>query len=238
MTFKVFAMFFRAISAVFMGVVAVFASGCAQFPGQSAKVDVLELPAQRPQPAVAVASAQPLSGSIYNGALFRPGFENPRARLPGDVVTVQITENLAATQNSTSTVDRSSNVESSVSAFPFLKAPQVAKLNLGAESANTFAGRGANASTNTFTGTITTTVVEVLPNGHLVVAGDKQLGVNQNVEVLRFSGVVDPRFLQPGSIVPSTQVAQARIEQRGRGAGAESHTMGWLSRFVMTVNPF
>jgi flagellar L-ring protein FlgH len=231
-------MFSRAITALFMGATALLAAGCAQFPGQSAKVDVLELPAQRPQPSMAAAANQPLSGSIYQSSMFRPGFENPRARLPGDVVTVQITENLAATQNSTSTVDRSSNVESSVTAFPFLKATQVGKLNLGAESANTFAGRGANASTNTFTGTITTTVIDVLPNGHLVVAGDKQLGVNQNVEVLRFSGIVDPRFLQPGSVVPSTQVAQARIEQRGRGAAAESHTMGWLSRFVMSINPF
>jgi hypothetical protein len=56
----------------------------------------------------------------------------------------------------------------------------------------------------------------VLPNGHLVVAGEKQIGVNQNVDVLRFSGTIDPRMLQPGSIINSTQVANVRVESRGR----------------------
>jgi len=77
-------------------------------------------------------------------------------------------------------------------------------------------------------------VVEVLPNGHLVVAGEKQIGVNQNVDVLRFSGTVDPRLLQPGSIVSSTQVANVRVESRGRGAQGEAQTVGWLSRFFLS----
>jgi flagellar L-ring protein precursor FlgH len=78
----------------------------------------------------------------------------------------------------------------------------------------------------------------VLPNGHLVLAGEKQIGVNQNVDVLRFSGTVDPRALQPGSIVSSTQVANARIESRGRGAQAEAQTVGWIARFFMAMLPF
>ena len=78
----------------------------------------------------------------------------------------------------------------------------------------------------------------MLPNGHLVVTGQKQIGVNQNVDVLRFSGTVDPRAVQPGSVVASTQVANARIESKGRGAQQEAQTIGWLSRFFLTVLPF
>jgi flagellar L-ring protein precursor FlgH len=71
-----------------------------------------------------------------------------------------------------------------------------------------------------------------------VVVGDKQIGVNQNVDVLRFSGTVDPRLVQPGSIVNSSQVANVRIESKGRGAQEEAQTIGWLSRFFLTVLPF
>jgi flagellar L-ring protein precursor FlgH len=81
-------------------------------------------------------------------------------------------------------------------------------------------------------------VIEVLPNGHLVVSGEKQIGVNHNVDVLRFSGTVDPRLVQPGSIVSSTQVANVRVESRGRGTQAEAQTVGWISRFFLSFLPF
>ena len=93
-------------------------------------------------------------------------------------------------------------------------------------------------SANTFSGSITATVLEVLPNGHLVVAGEKQIGVNQNVDVLRFSGTVDPRHIQPGNVVASTQVANARIQSRNRGAQGEVQAIGWLSRFFLSLSPF
>ena len=72
----------------------------------------------------------------------------------------------------------------------------------------------------------------------MVVVGEKQIGVNQNVDVLRFSGTVDPRSVQPGSLVSSTLVANARIESRGRGAQNEAQTVGWIARFFMALLPF
>jgi flagellar L-ring protein precursor FlgH len=135
-------------------------------------------------------------------------------------------------------VDRTAANSAGISAFPLLRGADLAKMSVGATSANAFSGKGGTESTNTFAGTITATVVEVLANGHLVVVGDKQIGVNQNVDVLRFSGTVDPRLVQPGSIVNSTQVANARIESKGRGAQGEAQTIGWLSRFFLTVLPF
>jgi flagellar L-ring protein precursor FlgH len=77
----------------------------------------------------------------------------------------------------------------------------------------------------------------VLSNGHLVIAGEKQIGVNQNVDVLRFSGQVDPRTIRPGNVVSSTQVANVRLEQRGRGAQAEAQMIGWLARVFLSVLP-
>ena len=62
--------------------------------------------------------------------------------------------------------------------------------------------------------------------------------MNQNVDVLRFSGTVDPRLLQPGSIVNSTQVANVRVESRGRGAQSEAQDHGLAGPLFTTILPF
>lgn len=212
------------------------ASGCASL-SPPPPVDIL--PTTPPPIAVAPRPAvQQATGSLFNAATYRPSFEDRRARLVGDLVTIQIVENVTAKQESSSTLDRSSDVSGAVTALPFTSASVVGKLSTGATSANTFSGKGGTESANTFSGSITATVIDVLPNGHLVVAGEKQIGVNQNVDVLRFSGTIDPRAMQPGSIINSTQVANVRVESRGRGSQSEVQAQGWLSRFFNKVTPF
>lgn len=180
------------------------------------------------------------SGSLFQAVSYRPAFEDPRARMPGDILTVQITERINATQKSSSSVDRTANASAGVSALPFISPSSslLGKLDVGANSSNKFAGNGETENANTFTGSITTTVQEVLPNGHLLVVGEKQIGVNQNVDVLRFSGTVDPKQIRPGNVVASTQAANVRIESRGRGQQGEALSIGWLARFFLTVLPF
>ena len=211
-------------------------SACDSLP-QKVQVDFAQPTTSPPINALAV-SNRPANGSLYQSASYRPPFEDRRARLVGDTLTIQIVENVSASQKSSSTANRASSMTAGVAAFPLLNAEPLAKLALGTSSTNVFAGKGNTESANTFTGSITATVVEVLPNGHLVVTGEKQIGVNQNVDVLRFSGTVDPRNILPGSFVSSTQVANARIESRGRGAQAEAQTVGILARFFMALLPF
>ena len=210
-------------------------SACESVPQ---KVSVDFPPATASVRAAAAPAGKTNTGSLFQTASYRPSFEDNRARMVGDTVTIQIVENVTASQKSSSTANRSSSLESGITAFPFLAAATLGKLSAGATTANDFSGKGGTESANTFSGSITTTVVEVLPNGHLVVNGEKQIGVNQNVDVLRFSGTVDPRVVQPGSIVNSTQVANARIESRGRGAQAEAQTVGILARFFLALLPF
>lgn len=205
--------------------------------------------ALRNSPEVAVAPSGPVhyraepaapaaTGSLFNPVAYRPAFEDPRARLPGDTLTIEIKERVEAKQNSTSTLNRSNEVSSSVTAAPFMKAPQLAKLGAAATSTNDFSGKGETGSNNTFDSAITATVMEVLPNGHLLVAGEKQIGVNENVDVLRFSGTVDPRNIRPGNVVDSKLVANARIVSKNQGAQGEVQAIGWLSRFFLSVMPF
>ncbi|MCF8167359.1 MAG: flagellar basal body L-ring protein FlgH [Rhodoferax sp.] len=215
---------------------AVLCSACQTLP-QKVVVDFVEPKVAPPAPA-ALQASRPATGSLFQTASYRPSFEDRRARLVGDTVTIQIAENVTASQKSTSTANRTSSIDSSITAVPLMDAANLARLGVGASSNNNFSGKGGTESANTFSGSITATVIEVLPNGHLVVAGEKQIGVNQNVDVLRFSGTVDPRLVQPGSIVSSTQVANVRVESRGRGAQGEAQTVGWLSRFFLNFMPF
>jgi flagellar L-ring protein precursor FlgH len=211
---------------------------CGSMP-QGALVD---FPPAQPvaAPAASTAGPRPSSGSLFQTASYRPSFEDRRARLVGDTVTIVIVENVTASQKSTSTANRSSSISGGITALPGLTFPPDTqdKITLGAKSASDFAGKGGTESANTFSGSITATVTEVLPNGHLQVAGEKQIGVNQNVDVLRFSGTIDPRAILPGSIVNSNQVANVRVQSRGRGAQDEAQTVGWLTRFFSSFSPF
>jgi flagellar L-ring protein precursor FlgH len=222
-----------------IGVAALALTGCASL-SQIPDVDLAKAPqtlAFPTVPAVTTGSA-PVTGGLFTAAHFRPGFEDYRARLVGDTLTVQITERLSASQQSATDVNRESEISAGVSALPLFNDNSFARARAGAQSSNTFTGDGATRATNTFSGNITAVVTEVLPNGHLVVIGEKQIGVNQNVDVLQFSGTVDPRTIRPGNTVQSTQVANVRVLSRGRGAQNDAQTFGWLSRFFLTLFPF
>jgi flagellar L-ring protein precursor FlgH len=200
------------------------------------KVEVATPTHAMPAPVALPASALN-SGSIFQAAQYRPLFEDHRARLVGDTITVQIVENVSATQTSKSSIDKSGTVSAGVTAVPFVPPSVFSRARADGTSSNKFDGAGSTENTNDFTGTISATVTGVLPNGHLLISGEKQIGVNDNVDVLRFSGQVDPRSIQPGNTVTSGQIANVRLEHRGRGAQADSQVIGWLARFFLSVLP-
>ena len=218
---------------------AALASACANL-SQVPDVDLAKAPEAivYPQAQPVNRMPPPANGSLFAAGTYRPGFEDNRARLVGDTLTVQISEKLTASQSSSSGANRKSELSASVSAFPFANSGLTGKLGAGATTNNTFSGDGATSAAATFAGAITATVTDVLPNGHLVVIGEKQIGVNQNVDVLKFSGTVDPRTIQPGNVVASQQIANVRVLSRGRGAQNDAQTFGWLSRFFLTLYPF
>jgi flagellar L-ring protein precursor FlgH len=216
---------------------AVFAAlaGCEQLnprPPVDLASPIYAPPVAAPVPVVA-------NGSIYQAAQYRPLFEDYRARLVGDSITVQIVEKISATQKSTSSIDKSGKLSAGITALPIVSPNSLAfnRAAVAGTSSNSFAGAGTTANSNEFSGTITAVVTGVLPNGHLLVAGEKQIGVNHNVDVLRFSGQVDPRTIQAGNTVASAQIANVRIENRGRGQQAEAQGIGWLARFFLNVLP-
>lgn len=198
------------------------------------QVDVAQPTSALPQ---VVAAPTVNNGAIFQASQYRPLFEDHRARLVGDTLTVQIIEKVSASQKSTSSIDKAGKVSAGVSALPGLSSNSFGRATAEGNSSNTFDAKGSTENTNDFSGTITATVTGVLANGHLLIAGEKQIGVNHNVDVLRFSGQVDPRAIQPGNTVLSAQIANVRIEHRGRGAQADAQGIGWLGRFFLNVLP-
>jgi len=188
---------------------------------------------------------KPMQDPIVNtGAIFQPDqarlalFSDRRARFVGDTITVLIEERTSASKKSSASATRESSIDlpaPTISGFPG-KALQ--DFNLSATTSNEFEGEGDAASNNLFNGSLSVTVIEVLENGNLLVSGEKQVTINRGTEFIRFSGVVNPINITPTNTVSSTRVADARIEYRGTGYVAESQTMGWLSRFFMSVYPF
>ncbi len=178
-------------------------------------------------------------GSIYQPESARLNLnEDRRAFFVGDTITIVIEEKTSASKKSSGNASRTGSTAltvPTVSGFP-MKTFQGADIE--ATSAQKFSGAGDAASNNVFTGNLAVTVIEVYPNGNLLVSGEKQVTINQGTEFIRFSGVVNPVTVTPTNTVSSTRVADARIEYRGNGYINEAQTMGWLSRVFMNIWPF
>ena len=189
----------------------------------------------RPEARAAMA---PANGSIYNIATARPLFEDRRARLVGDTLTINIAEKTAAAKKSDTKADRTHDASLGIPTIAGLPLKTFQGATLSANSNTAFEGSGENTSSNNFTGTLTVTVIEVYPNGNLLVSGEKQIGLKEGEEFIRFSGVVNPITITAANTVASTQVADARIEYKANGFLDSAQVMGWLGRFFLSFLPF
>jgi flagellar L-ring protein precursor FlgH len=187
----------------------------------------------------------PLQNVIENpGGIYQPDharmnlYEDRRAFFVGDTITIVIEEKTSASKKSSGNATRTGSTAlniPTVSGFP-MKGLQGADIE--ADSSEKFSGAGDASSNNLFSGNLAVTVIEVYPNGNLLVSGEKQVTINQGTEFIRFSGVVNPVTVTSTNTVSSTRVADARIEYRGNGYINEAQTMGWLSRVFLNIWPF
>lgn len=188
----------------------------------------------RPEPRQAIG---PSNGAIYQIGSARPIFEDRRARFVGDTLTITINEKNNAQKTSAANAERKNTMALSVPKIVGIPGKGAQGIDVEANSENKFDGKGGASANNGFTGTITVTVIEVYPNGNLVVSGEKMVAINQGDEFIRFSGVVNPLYIN-NNTVSSTQVADARIEFKQNGYIDSAQVMGWLGRFFLTFLPF
>ncbi len=189
----------------------------------------------RPEPRSTTA---PSNGAIFNVASARPLFEDRRARFVGDTLIINIQEKVQASKKSENKTTRSQKVDVAVPTIVGLPFKGAQGTTLAASDTNNFNGKGENTSSNDFTGALAVTVIEVYPNGNLLVSGEKQIGLKEGEEFIRFSGVVNPNTITAANTVVSTQVADARIEYKANGFLDSAQVMGWLGKFFLSFMPF
>jgi flagellar L-ring protein precursor FlgH len=207
---------------------AVLAGGCASF-GRDAG------PPEPPLPETAVEPPYG-NGAIYQAGYDVPLFENATARRVGDILTIRLVENTNASKSASTSTAKSTSVTlpgPTVAGRPVtIKGTEI--LSGGVENDSSFDGEGSSRQSNRLSGDITVTVARRLPNGTLLVRGEKWITINQGRELVRLSGLVRQIDIEPDNTVPSSKVANAAITYAGKGALADANAPGWLARFFMS----
>ena len=208
-------------------VLAMVSSGCA-----SNKKPMADDPAYAPTIAANMPVPQRTSGSLYQDTYGVSLFNDRKAHFVGDVITVTLSERTVSRKSSGVSVNKQSGLE--MNAGPLLGATPTFKgrdMSTELEQTRNFKGDADADQSNSLQGNITVTVAEILPNGNLIVRGEKWITLNRGDEFIRISGIVRPEDIAPDNTILSTRLANAKISYSGSGELASSQAMGWLSRF-------
>ncbi|MGM0450275.1 MAG: flagellar basal body L-ring protein FlgH [Pseudomonadota bacterium] len=171
---------------------------------------------------------EPVDGSIYQNSRNHNMFSDSRALNVGDVLTVELEENTTSSKSSNTNITKDSEND--------LEAPSVLGqegLGVGTDVSQEreFDGAAQADQSNQLNGSITVTVVEVMPNDVLRVRGEKWLELTQGEEYVRVAGLIRQQDIGSDNRVNSSRIADARISYGGTGDFDQSNRMGWLTRF-------
>ena len=223
----------RRTAAMTTALVSVALAGCA-----SQKTDDAMMESPMPIPQV---FSTPSSGAIFAQGTEIRLFEDRKAGRVGDILTIRLVEQTRASKGqSTSTSKENSATLTNPTVFgrPVTNGG-VPILEGSLEGERAFDGAGSSSQSNSLTGDITVTVTQRLPNGNLVVEGEKWLTINQGKEFIRVRGVVRPQDVRTDNSVLSTRIANAQIAYTGRGPLDDANRMGLLARFFNSpIYPF
>jgi flagellar L-ring protein precursor FlgH len=162
--------------------------------------------------------------------------EGMRARRVGDPVTIVLVERTSASKSAGTNLDSGGGFS--------LTPPSTGALSLFKESDASisgkrgFKGTGAADQSNALSGEISVTVAAVLPNGTMLVQGQKRVTLNRGDEFVQIKGIIRPTDIDANNRIASTRVADARIAYTGKGDVARAARQGWLSRFFQSISPF
>lgn len=175
-----------------------------------------------------------VSGSIYNAETALPLFETPRARHVGDIVTLLLVEKTNAEKRAITRGKKDD--ETQVTNNAFLGQPislgHGYSMDFDLQAKRKFSGEGQSIQNNKLNGSISVTVSRVLPNGNMMIQGEKWVRINQGNEFVRLSGIIRPQDIRPDNVITSDRVANARISYGGTGQVNNTNAQGWFARFI------
>ena len=172
-------------------------------------------------------------------------FYDNKARNIGDIVTVAIYEKASASKEASTATGRDSNANADITKFFGLEA-DLENLNSNIDPTdlidvgykNDFTGAGKTSRKEDLIATLTTRVVEVLPNGNLRIAGSKTVTVNNEDQIIRLAGIIRQEDISPANFVDSQHILDANIEYTGNGVISDKQKPGWMVRILDNVWPF
>lgn len=207
----------------------------------------------KPDPAFApVRPAAKIKPPVQNGAIYQAGFEmnlfeSVKAKRVGDILTVVFDENHVA-KKETKTEDNKGTSVTLTGPTVFGKAANATTgaqpswlqaLNNNITSSNDFKSKGKSEQKDSLSGSISVSVVDVMPNGYLSIRGEKLLTLNQGDEFIQVMGIIRPIDIGADNKVSSSKVANARIVYSGKGLTHDSNQGGWGTRFFLSdIWPF
>ncbi|VAW63970.1 Flagellar L-ring protein FlgH [hydrothermal vent metagenome] len=188
------------------------------------------------EPIVRPVAPKPLTynnGSIYQQRSISL-FEDPKPYRIGDILTVLLQESTSASKSAETSTKKEDDISIATPTIfgstPTFKGNSLFDMNIVPE--REFTGEADSTQSNSLTGEITVTVVDILPNDNLVVQGEKWFILNQGKEYIRIAGVVRPLDVTPENTIQSSKLADAQISYSGEGFLADANNQGWFSQFL------
>ena len=168
-------------------------------------------------------------------------FVDVKARSVNDIVTIQIIENASASNTANTSTDRDGEANASAPSFFGLErgvsALSFASILQGLSDLS-FNGQGTTSRSGTLIASLSARVVEVLPNGDLVVEGTKLVTINQESHRLTLRGVARSRDVSPSNLVLSTSIAHMEVKFDGKGVVTDANEPGFFYKLFRLITPF
>jgi flagellar L-ring protein precursor FlgH len=162
-------------------------------------------------------------------------YKDKKAFKIGDVLTVNVVESASASHNANTKATKSSSAGVSWGAQ---RSHGIPFQDFGITGKEDVSGGGRSARSGDLSGHITVRVTEVLPNGNLVINGNRVITVNDEQQIMEITGIVRPEDVTADNTVMSTLVADAQIKYTGKGAVAEKARLGLISRLLSMLFAF
>ena len=180
------------------------------------------------------------TGAIYVGRQSDSWFGKGRNFQVGDVITVLLNESTQAarTQNGSITRDSSNTlIPDGLKTYGAGLGGFMKGINMTSGSVSN-KGTGAADQQASLSGSVAVAVVEVMPNGNLVLRGEKQLALTEGSEIIQVAGIIRPDDVAPNNTVQSRRLANAQIAYRGTGDLANATRAGWGTSALLKLWPF
>ena len=211
-------------------------SGCNVMPPQA----LTHSPQFEPVYPLKQVQASTATGAIYIGRQSDSWFGKGRNFQVGDVITVLLNESTQAARSQVGSISRNSTNDMLSPGLAVL-GNKLGGLMRGTDFSKTDIsnkGTGTADQTASLTGSVAVSVVEVMPNGNLVLRGEKQLALTEGSEVIQVAGIIRPDDVAPNNTVQSRRLANAQISYRGTGDLANATRAGWGTSAVLKLWPF